>query len=216
MTTFERTVAIVGIGLAILTAALFYRQLNEMTSQTQILASQSEGANAGALMDEMNTRKQLAIVQKQVAAAEKQVRILGKAFNSLERPYVGVDRIDNSNDKSAKTMGVTAYIKNFGSNPAENVLIRRHWYYMGQELVNQIQPPGRSGTIYPGVTRSLTETMTNIWFDKLKMGDFWVRVEITYAWQGQKYNYCEEFNYAPIPPEIFTERGSCAIEKSKN
>src|SRR5580700_1777464 len=97
MSNFERKIAIIGLGIAIITAALFYVQLNEMTKQTQILASQSESATAGSLMDEMNTRKQLAIAQqqaveegKQSMAAEDSVKAIRAQMRQDQRPMLTV------------------------------------------------------------------------------------------------------------------------------
>lgn len=92
MTDFERKIAIIGVGLATITAALFWVQLYEMTKQTQILASQSEGANAGALMDEMNTRKQLDIAQVQAKAAQDSVRTMRQQMLLGQRPWVSITK----------------------------------------------------------------------------------------------------------------------------
>ncbi len=61
-------IAIFGFFAALAAAVFVGTQVYEMTRQTVIMASQSEGANAGALMDEMNTRKQLGVMQEQAHA----------------------------------------------------------------------------------------------------------------------------------------------------
>lgn len=77
MNKFERALirlTALGIVLAVATGAIFYAQLKWIAAQTLIMQSQSEGANAGALMDEMNTRKQLALGQQQADAATVAVK----------------------------------------------------------------------------------------------------------------------------------------------
>ena len=134
VTNFERKVAIIGIGLAVITATLFYVQLRVMTSQTQILASQSEGANAGALMDEMNTRTQLGIVQEQVGAAQKQANaavreasVMQKQFEAADRPWIAVDVSINSPltyDKNGAHIGFDISPKNIGRSTAQNIAVQ--------------------------------------------------------------------------------------------
>lgn len=85
MSPFERVIAISGIILGAITAIFFWVQLKEMTYQTQILASQSEGANAGALMDEMSTRRQLAIAQEQARAMQDSVETAKKSIEAGNR-----------------------------------------------------------------------------------------------------------------------------------
>jgi hypothetical protein len=96
VSNFERKIAIIGIGLAAITAVLFYVQLKEMASQTRILASQNESAAAGGLFDQMNTRTQLGIAQKQAKAAQdsvdaiqKQTTIARRLAQEDRRPWVG-------------------------------------------------------------------------------------------------------------------------------
>ena len=136
MTKFERRVAIIGTGLAAITAALFYVQLNEMSKQTQILASQSEGANAGALMDEMNTRRQLDISKEQAKASGQQAKAAIRTVQAMqdemelsERPWIPVsDAIVGSPitiDITGKTRtSVHLHIANLGKTPAVSVYLK--------------------------------------------------------------------------------------------
>jgi hypothetical protein len=136
VSTFERRLAIIGVGIATITAALFYVQLNEMTKQTQILASQSEGANAGALMDEMNTRKQLAIAQDQAKAAQDQaqaaqdqVATLRRNFLKEQQPYVWFTNetaIIDWTEWKGGTASWTYHVTNYGKSPAVNYSVDRH------------------------------------------------------------------------------------------
>jgi hypothetical protein len=124
-----------------------------MTSQTQILASQSEGANAGALMDEMNTRKQLAIAQEQAAAAQlaaqtairqsvinaNEVAIMRKQFENADRPWIDVDVSISSPliyDSGEVRVEFTFVPKNIGRSPAQNISIdpRLKPILMGDDL----------------------------------------------------------------------------------
>lgn len=129
MTPFERKMAfltIVGSGIAAITAALFYVQLREMTHQTEILASQSEGANARAMMDEVNTRTQLGIAKDQetsmkdsVDAANRNTTLTitnaQKTFRDEQRAWVGVVTGPLTTTSSPE---VLAYIRNTGKTPA--------------------------------------------------------------------------------------------------
>jgi len=127
-------VAIFAFGAALAAAVFVGTQVYEMTKQTQLLASQSEGANAGALMDEMNTRKQLGIVQKQVDAAQKQANaatreasVLQKQFEAADRPWIAVDVSINSPltyDSNGVHVGFDIIPKNIGRSPAQNMSIQ--------------------------------------------------------------------------------------------
>jgi hypothetical protein len=143
VTSFERKIAIVGIALAAVSAALFYVQLNEMTKQTQILASQNESAAAGGLMDQMNTRKQIAIAQEQakaaqdsVAAIQEQTTIARQLAQEDRRPWVGARDFEcgkctttpkETNPNDARTPvtvedlligDMSIFLENFGRTPA--------------------------------------------------------------------------------------------------
>jgi hypothetical protein len=66
--------------LAAAAAAIFIGiQMKIMSDQTQILASQSESASAGGLMDGMNTRRQLDIGERQADALQDQVTATAQA-----------------------------------------------------------------------------------------------------------------------------------------
>ena len=91
--TISRNTYLIGV-LAFLTAlaaAVFVAtQVYEMTKQTMIMASQSEGANAGALMDEMNTRKQLQIAQSQAVAAQQSVFAIQRQMRQDQRAWMQI------------------------------------------------------------------------------------------------------------------------------
>lgn len=115
-------IAIFGFGAALAAAIFVGVQVFEMTKQTQILASQSEGANAGALMDEMNTRRQLGIAQEQADNARQSVgAIRGQTFE-MERPWVAVNiQVVGplSFQKNGVQLPLTIEIKNIGHSPAQ-------------------------------------------------------------------------------------------------
>lgn len=161
MTPFERKMMIltlVGIGLAAVTAALFYVQLNEMQSQTQILASQSEGANAGALMDEMNTRNQLGIVKEQADAAQKQAKAAQDSANAIQRqteigsrPWLELSEIALTDGMRINAKGeanslVHIVATNIGKTPAREV---GFWAELG-ERYNEHQEIQRMCTMETG------------------------------------------------------------------
>lgn len=137
LSNFERKIALIGIGLAAITAALFYVQLNEMTKQTQILATQSESANAGAMMDEMNTRKQLAIAQQQVEAAGRQanaaqhsVKAIQNEMEVSERPWIAISDAKIASPISIDREGhastnLNFNISNTGKTPAIGIIIAK-------------------------------------------------------------------------------------------
>src|ERR1700693_4923092 len=91
MSKFERAMlrlTAFGIVLAIATGAIFYAQLKWMAAQTQIMASQFEGAHAGGLMDEHNTRRQLGIAQEQAKAAQESVTAIRAQMRQDQRPLL--------------------------------------------------------------------------------------------------------------------------------
>ena len=94
MSAFERRViwlTSVAIAVAAITAVIFYVQLRVMSNQTQILASQSESATAGALFSDMNTRKQLSIAQQQAKAAQDSVDAIQKQTRNAERAWITIE-----------------------------------------------------------------------------------------------------------------------------
>lgn len=141
MTGFERKSAIIGIGLAAVTAALFYVQLNEMTKQTQILASQSESAAASGLMDGMNTRKQLDILQQQAGATKALAELTAKQFTASQRliesqramisvAFASVlNPVTFHDEAMSVSFAFSVNLKNNGRLPANKVKIRYTAYF---------------------------------------------------------------------------------------
>jgi hypothetical protein len=106
--------------LAGLAAAVFVGvQVFEMTKQTQILASQSEGASAGALLDEMNTRKQLDVAQKQMQALQDQVGVIRHNFTKEQQPFIWLSSEHSVLKWDAdKNASWTYHYTNYGKSPA--------------------------------------------------------------------------------------------------
>jgi hypothetical protein len=78
--------------LAALAAAIFVgSQVKIMSYQTQIMGSQSESAAAGAALDELNMRRQLAIAQQQAQAAQESAAAIQRQTLQLERPWVAAE-----------------------------------------------------------------------------------------------------------------------------
>jgi hypothetical protein len=149
--------------LAALAAACFVGvQVAEMSDQTQILASQSEGASAGALMDEMNTRKQLDIVQKQAKAAEEsadaaksQLIQTEKAFMLDQWPYMSESKTELAEPIAADhEIHVNITFKNIGKSPAQDIRI-----YRDSEL---IQITGQEGDVRIQVEKLFSDARKTI------------------------------------------------------
>lgn len=207
------TAAIAFFGLCAVLVAYFqwdamHGQLAEMKSsgdQTERLVILGMGQLAVAARDAQ-------VAQDIARSVQQQAIVSRKTFEASNRPYLGIDSVENVADKMKPTMDTTIYIKNFGSNPADNVHITRHWYVNGIESPRKNKNVEAQGTIYPGVVRSLEDRIYDVDFDGLNTGRlaFWVRVEITYMWAKKNYAYCEEFEYGPLY-ENFLERGSCQL-----
>lgn len=94
-TAFDRKMILlteIGIGVAAITGVVFYVQMMEMASQTQILSAQTISAVAGASIDEMNTRKQLSMFQEQVRSAQEQVRAARKEANAAQDGVAAINK----------------------------------------------------------------------------------------------------------------------------
>jgi hypothetical protein len=76
---------------AVVAAAFVFMQVKEMSYQTQIMASQSESAVAGAAIGELNTRRQLAIAQQQANAAQQSVEAIQRQMRQDQRPWIKID-----------------------------------------------------------------------------------------------------------------------------
>jgi hypothetical protein len=164
-------ITIFGFFAALAAACFVGVQVAEMTDQTQILASQAEGAHAGALMDEMNTRRQLAVIEKQADASQRQATIATRTYEASQRPYIGVEEISHDDDRPNKTMTINVFIKNFGANPGENVEIHSHWYINNVETRRTAGPPhARNGVLFPGKTRAIVGKFSNVDFSEVDSG----------------------------------------------
>jgi hypothetical protein len=98
-------IAIFGFLAALAAACFIGVQVAEMTDQTQILASQSESAAAGAAMGEINTRRQLDIAQQQANAAKDSVKAIQRQMRQDQRPWIKVNLGDS--DASEKITWLT-------------------------------------------------------------------------------------------------------------
>jgi hypothetical protein len=102
-------------------------QVYEMTKQTQIFASQSEGANAGALMDEMNTRRQLDIAQKQAKAAQDSVAAIRAQMRQDQRPLLKPGTSFTHKQLAVgETITGSVTVENVGKTPATQM--KGLWY----------------------------------------------------------------------------------------
>ncbi len=120
-------VAFVGLWFAFAAAVFVGDQVYEMTKQTQILASQSEGANAGALMDEMNTRRQLHIAQIQAKAAQDSVTAIRAQMRQDQRPMLKPGMgFAHERPAVGETINGSVTIQNVGKTPATQM--KGFWY----------------------------------------------------------------------------------------
>ena len=124
-------VAVSAFGAALIAAVFVGSQVTIMSYQTQIMASQSEGANAGALMDEMNTRKQLGIVQEQADAAQKQAKAAQESAKAIQRQmrvdqrpwlFFNTDNADAFGLQDGLPIVVPIEVQNLGKTPARRVV----------------------------------------------------------------------------------------------
>jgi len=168
-------IAIFGF-LAALAAAVFVGvQVYEMTKQTQIFASQSEGANAGALMDEMNTRKQLAIAQTQANAAQIQAKAAQDSVKAIQRQI----RLDHRASIVVKVSGpeprtfnlgapivIPLDVSNIGKSTAKLIKSTVNTYILDitvdlGKTPNSWQGNFGSGVIFPGDKRFIPSELFN-------------------------------------------------------
>jgi hypothetical protein len=83
-------IALYAFAAAALAAGFVFMQVKVMSYQTQIMASQSESAAAGAIENERNTRKQLVIAQQQAQAAQDSVGAIRKQMRQDQRAWIDV------------------------------------------------------------------------------------------------------------------------------
>lgn len=112
-----------GFWIALGAAVFVGVQVREMTNQSEILASQSEGANAGALMDEMNTRRQLAIAQQQAKAAQDGVDAIRKQMRQDQRAWIKITSNDPMGTGGGYPVVTPVHIINTGKTPALNYVL---------------------------------------------------------------------------------------------
>jgi hypothetical protein len=121
-------VAICGF-LAALAAAIFVgKQVVLMNDQTQIFASQTESAVAGGLLDQMNTRKQLAIAQQQAGAAQDSVKAIQAQMRQDHRAWIKIPpaspELAISMDGSGNKVFAKLTMVNVGRAPAGDVNLK--------------------------------------------------------------------------------------------
>jgi hypothetical protein len=153
------TFARIGFWVAFGAAVIIGTQVYEMTTQTQILASQTESAVAAGLMEEMNTRKQLDIAQKQAEAAQESAEAIQGQMRTDQRPWLYIPRGSEKTEPYILGQEITddLYIVNSGKTLARNVMttFRIHMLLKGEEpdfnYHDHFFPPviSKMGTIFP-------------------------------------------------------------------
>ncbi len=130
--TYRLTVvaALIAFGAAIFVGV----QVEEMTNQTQILASQTESASAGSLMDGMNTRKQLAIAQQEVDVLTKQLtynqRLTESQRASIDVAFLAVLNPVSFHEEGQLSEAFSIIFKNNRQFPATNIAVRYRPYFI--------------------------------------------------------------------------------------
>jgi hypothetical protein len=156
MNNFERKIAIIGIGLATITAVLFYVQLKEMTSQTQILSSQVQSAVASATQGARDTREQLTIARQQAKAAQDGVTAIQRQMRLDQRPWLRLRATgDAGNVDIGREITSAVTLQNTGKTAALSVLSELviEKVMNGSKLTfPYIRPRNRlhAGAIHPG------------------------------------------------------------------
>lgn len=175
-----------GIGVAAITAAFFYVQLNEMQRQTQILAAQTESAAAGASLDEMTTRKQIAVAQLQAKAAQDSVAAIQQQMRQDQRAWVGIHGINLVTPlEKDKVFNILVIFMNSGKTPALETTGPIFTTLAGAPIKKLKDLPTKGlvyypGTIFPGVAYSTTVSspvkMTDDIIKEFNSGHIWIYV----------------------------------------
>lgn len=207
---------ILGILVAILTGVILYSQLSEMTHQTEILASQTESAAAGGLLDQMNTRKQLQIAQVQANAAQDSVRATQGQMRQEQRAWLAITpqkpnySMEASNDPPPTPwppISTDVNIKNTGRTPALHLTgwarLQRTWLTgsIGQDKPDFSKGAKRQTTPIDIPILNADETAVirlygprYHWPDEMK-DEHWINGEIDYCdvYNEQHFvNFCFE------------------------
>jgi len=119
-------IAILAFGAALAAAIFVGSQVKIMSYQTQIMASQSESAAAGAAIGELNTRKQLVIAQQQANAAQQQasaaqdsVRAIQKEMRLNQRAWLTLgDTVATVQAAPNAPLAASINMSNTGKTPA--------------------------------------------------------------------------------------------------
>lgn len=110
---------ICAILIAALGAAFVAIQIQEMTYNNQILASQSESAAAGGLFSDMNTRRQLDIATRQAQAAQDNVATIQQQMKMDERPWLEFEEGDGKITFTVdEAISLPVRFTNIGRTPA--------------------------------------------------------------------------------------------------
>jgi hypothetical protein len=194
------TAAVAFFGLC--AVAVSYLQWSAMQGQ---LAEMGRASDQNERMVILNTG-QLRVAARSAKAAEEAALAAGRqtvisqdAFEASNRPYIAIKNVDFAGDETKKGIITHIIMKNFGSNPAAETEIDRHWFADGIETTHAPIAKKR-GVFFPGVERPITDRFPLVSLKQLESGTIKLRtrVESTYHWGRQKYEYCEQFEYDPI------------------
>jgi hypothetical protein len=116
-------IALFGFGAAVVAAVFVGSQVKIMSDQTQIMGAQSESAVAGAIENERNTRKQLAIAQQQATAAQDNVKAITRQMRQDQRAWIKLDMPDKVHFEAYKTVEISVRVTNIGKTVARNVRV---------------------------------------------------------------------------------------------
>ncbi len=147
----------------------------------------------------------------------KQTIIAQNVFESTERPYVAADGVPFIVDLPNKQMTAMVRVKNYGSNPAEDVEIGTYVYFDGaKQPISDPHPV--IGKLYQGVTRNVDVIISKVDFPKIESGEATLSLDVTstYHWwaNDKTYTYCEQFKYSPADDRNFATIGNCPKEHS--
>jgi hypothetical protein len=205
--------ALAGFIVAIVTGIVFWLQFREMSRQTSILSTQAEQASKDSIESGRRVEEQLRIAADQARAAhdsvqaiQQQIDISKKVFEASERPYLGVEQITYTKDEPSKAIHATAFLKNFGVNPAERVEIDYLSFVNGQAV--GVYGGDDRVIIFPGGLRYLHADFNGIDVATFDVANLFIRVHATYRWQQKKYDYCEDWRYFP-KAQKFEEVEAC-------
>lgn len=117
-------VAVITIGLGVVTAVIFWNQFREMAGQTDMLSISAKQARRDSAESDLRAQQQIAALQAQVNATQESIKAIRRQFRQDQRAWITVDPISMPTSFGVNnTVTSTITVTNIGKTMAREVVV---------------------------------------------------------------------------------------------